>query len=43
MALPEPVSHGSKTLGESALCFGCCAAIVLIAALAFQWVMHLIP
>ena len=43
MALHEPAHHQPKTLAESALCFGCAAGIVLAAALAFQWLMHLIP
>ena len=42
MALHEPV-HSPKTLGESALCFGCAAAAILTAGLALQWVLHLLP
>jgi hypothetical protein len=43
MAIQPQTEHPPKTLGESAVCFGCCAGIVLVVAMAFQWLLHLIP
>lgn len=41
MALHEPVHHhhGSKTLGEGAICFACAIGALGLAAVAIQWVM----
>lgn len=40
----QQVSHQRqpKTLGESAVCFACSVAILAVAAVALQWVMHFI-
>ena len=42
MALHEPIHHHApKTLGESAVCFGCALA-ALAAAVALQWLMGML-
>ncbi|WP_309644133.1 hypothetical protein [Phenylobacterium sp.] len=42
MALHEPDHHGSKTLAEGAVCFGCALAALAAAAVALQWMMSLV-
>jgi hypothetical protein len=36
-------SHRPKTLGEGAVCFGCTAALLFVAAVATQWLFSLLP
>jgi hypothetical protein len=36
-------SQRPKTLGEGAVCFGCAAALLFIAAVATQWLFSLLP
>ena len=43
MAVQPPVEYAPKTAGESVVCFGCCAALILAAALGVQWLLSLIP
>lgn len=43
MAFREPVHHGSKTLAEGAVCFGCALAALTAAAVILQWAMSLLP
>jgi hypothetical protein len=43
MALHESAQHRPKTLGESAVCFGCAIGILAAAAVAVQWLLHLLP
>ena len=38
-----PSQHGTKTLGESALCFGCAIGILALAAATLEFLMHLLP
>jgi hypothetical protein len=42
MAVHEPIHHGSKTLAEGAVCFGCALAALAGAAVALQWIMGLV-
>jgi hypothetical protein len=35
--------HAPKTLGESAVCFGCTLALLAVAAVVLQWALHLLP
>lgn len=39
MAVREPIHHGSKTLAEGAVCFGCALAALAAAAVALQWLL----
>ena len=39
MAVREPIHHGSKTLAEGAVCFGCALAALAVAAVALQWLL----
>jgi hypothetical protein len=43
MAVHEPTHHGSKTLAEGAVCFGCALAALAGAAVAIQWLMSVLP
>lgn len=42
MALNQTKPHGSKTLAEGAVCFGCALAALTAAAVALQWLMGLL-
>ena len=42
MSVQDPIQraqHGPKTLGESAVCFGCTLAALAALAVAIQWMM----
>ena len=43
MAFQAPTEHPPKTLAESALCFACMVALLIVAAIGLQWALHLLP
>lgn len=43
MSVHEPIQHRPKTLGESAVCFGCMIGLLAAATVVVQWVVHLLP
>jgi hypothetical protein len=43
MTLQGTTRHAPKTLGESAVCFGCTLGLLAVAAVVLQWALHLLP
>lgn len=43
MTLQGTTPHAPKTLGESAICFGCALGLLAMAAVVLQWALHLLP
>ena len=41
--LQTSTGHPPKSLAEGAVCFGCTAAILFVAAVATQWLLSLLP
>jgi hypothetical protein len=43
MALREPIHHGAKTLGESAVCFATALVALAGIAVALKWILSFLP